>query len=234
MGLPRCGGKFHRAQVRRGEALRAGVAWGKTGDTWCPIDRRGNKVPALTCQNADPNPASAPRRMRYRPVEYSPWRTLNNEAVAQVRRSIQSALAPLALIGPAQRSISLATNPVRYCGVLRSGAGMVTPRLLKRSRTAGVSTASLDALARRCTIASGVPLGNENEPQCRNRGPASPSSCAVGDARAGARSRPGGDRLDGAALDLRQRGRDLLGRCSRCGRRSDPASPARRRGRARA
>ena len=51
--------------------------------------------------------------MRYRPVEYRPWRTLNNEAVAQVRRSIQSALAPLALIGPAQRSISLATNLVR-------------------------------------------------------------------------------------------------------------------------
>jgi hypothetical protein len=39
----------------------------------------------------------------------------------------QSALAPLALIGPAQRSISLGTNFARYSGVLRSGAGIVTP-----------------------------------------------------------------------------------------------------------
>lgn len=45
-------------EVRRFER---GVAWGKTGDTWCPIDRRGNKVPALTCQNADPNPSERPR-----------------------------------------------------------------------------------------------------------------------------------------------------------------------------
>jgi hypothetical protein len=44
-------------EVRRFER---GVAWGKTGDTWCPIDRRGNKVPALTCQSVDPNPMQRP------------------------------------------------------------------------------------------------------------------------------------------------------------------------------
>jgi hypothetical protein len=45
-------------EVRRFER---GVAWGRIGDTWCPIDRRGNKVPALACQDTDPNPSQAPR-----------------------------------------------------------------------------------------------------------------------------------------------------------------------------
>ena len=73
----------------------------------------------------------------------------------------------------------------------RSGAGMVTPMLLNRSRTAGVSTASFDALASRCTIASGVPFGNENEPQLPQSSPARPCSCAVGRfSSPGARSSP--------------------------------------------
>src|SRR5712692_5188399 len=91
----------------------------------------------------------------------------------------QSALAPLALIGPAQRSISLGTNLVRYSGVRRSGAGMVTPMLANRSRTAGVSTASFDAFASLCTIASAVPFGNENDPQLPQSRPERPISRAV-------------------------------------------------------
>src|SRR5262249_9884213 len=125
----------------------------------------------------------------------------------------QSSLAPLALMGPAQRAISLTTNLARYSGVLRSAAGMVTPMLLNRSRTAGVSTASLTALARRRTISSGVPFGNESEPQLPQSRPARPSSCAVAScSRPGARSSPSvAIRLDRAALNLRQRGRNLLG-----------------------
>ena len=45
-------------EVRRFER---GVAWGRSGDTWCPIDRRGNKVPSLACQGAEPNSNQAPR-----------------------------------------------------------------------------------------------------------------------------------------------------------------------------
>ena len=61
--------------------------------------------------------------------------------------------------------------------------------------TAGVSTASLDALARRRTISSGVPLGNDSEPQLPQSRPESPSSCAASCAvgrfsRPGARSSP--------------------------------------------
>jgi len=44
-------------EVRRFER---GVGWAKTGDTWCPIDRRGNKISALACQTADPNPSQRP------------------------------------------------------------------------------------------------------------------------------------------------------------------------------
>src|SRR5262249_51217490 len=103
----------------------------------------------------------------------------------------QSSLAPLALMGPAQRAISLTTNLARYSGVLRSAAGMVTPMLLNPSRPAGGSTASLTALARRRTISSGVPLGNESEPQLPQSRPARPSSCAVAScSRPGARSSP--------------------------------------------
>jgi hypothetical protein len=46
----------------------------------------------------------------------------------------QSALAPLALIEPAQRSSSLGTYFFRHAGVRRSAA-MVTPIALWRSRT---------------------------------------------------------------------------------------------------
>ena len=56
-----------------------------------------------------------------------------------------SSLAPLALMGAAHRSISLGTNFARYSGVRRAGGGMVTPMPLKRSRVAGVSTASFTA-----------------------------------------------------------------------------------------
>ena len=69
-------------------------------------------------------------------------------------------LMPLALIGTAQRAISETTNFVRYSGERRSGAVTTTPMVLKRSRTAGVSMASLETLARRCTIAADVPAGN--------------------------------------------------------------------------
>jgi hypothetical protein len=48
-------------------------------------------------------------------------------------------------MGAAHRSISLGTNFARYSGVRRSGGGMVTPMPLKRSRVAGVSTASFTA-----------------------------------------------------------------------------------------
>jgi hypothetical protein len=33
-----------------------GVAWTRAGQTWCPVDRRGNRVPSIACQSADPNP----------------------------------------------------------------------------------------------------------------------------------------------------------------------------------
>jgi hypothetical protein len=33
-----------------------GISWAKTGNTWCAIDRRGQGVPGLTCQDIDPNP----------------------------------------------------------------------------------------------------------------------------------------------------------------------------------
>src|SRR5262249_53457503 len=116
-------------------------------------------------------------------------------------------------MGPAQRAISLTTNFAKYSGVLRSGAGMVTPMLLNRSRTAGVSTASLVALARRRTISSGVPLGKESEPQLPQSRPARPSSCALGScSRPGARSSPrGASGFDRAALNRGQRGRNRLG-----------------------
>jgi hypothetical protein len=44
--------------VRRFER---GVAWTKSGDTWCAIDRRGNKVSGAMCQNTDPDPSQRPR-----------------------------------------------------------------------------------------------------------------------------------------------------------------------------
>src|SRR5712691_1327841 len=70
-----------------------------------------------------------------------------------------SAGTPLALIGPAHFSISLGMYFARYSGLLRSGAGMVTPTVSRRARTDVRSSVSLAALARRRTIASGVPLG---------------------------------------------------------------------------
>jgi hypothetical protein len=33
-----------------------GISWAKTGNTWCAIDRRGQSVPGLICQDIDPNP----------------------------------------------------------------------------------------------------------------------------------------------------------------------------------
>ncbi len=63
--------------------------------------------------------------------------------------------------------------------------------LLNRSRTAGVSTASCDALANRRTITSGVPFGKEKEAQLPQSRPERPISCAVARlVRPGARSRP--------------------------------------------
>jgi hypothetical protein len=45
-------------EVRRFER---GLAWAKSGTTWCPIDRHGNAVSPLPCQSADPNPTQRPR-----------------------------------------------------------------------------------------------------------------------------------------------------------------------------
>src|SRR5262249_25111864 len=124
-----------------------------------------------------------------------------------------STLAPLALMGAAHRSISLGTNFVRYSGVRRSGGGMVTPMLSKRSRTAGASTASFTALARCRTVSSGVPLGKESDAQLPQSRPERPCSCAVGRFSSPPRAvePERGDGFDGVRLDLRQRGRDLLG-----------------------
>ena len=62
-------------------------------------------------------------------------------------------------------------------------------------------------------MASGVPFGNENEPQEPQSRPFSPCSSAVGEIfEAGRAVEPEGrQRLHLAALDLRQRGRNLLG-----------------------
>jgi hypothetical protein len=38
-----------------------GVAWVKSDGEWCPIDRRGNKVPTLPCQNVAPRYIEQPR-----------------------------------------------------------------------------------------------------------------------------------------------------------------------------
>src|SRR5262249_19632234 len=107
------------------------------------------------------------------------------------RTAPYSSLAPLALMGPAHRSISLGTNFVRWFGVLRFGGGTVTPIDLNRSLTAGVSTAAFTAWARRCTTSRGVPLGKDSEAQLPQSRPPSPCSCAVAScSRPGARSSP--------------------------------------------
>jgi hypothetical protein len=43
-----------------------GLAWGKTGETWCPIDRRGERIPGIACRSADPDPHT--RHLPARPV----------------------------------------------------------------------------------------------------------------------------------------------------------------------
>jgi hypothetical protein len=46
-----------------------GIAWARTQASWCPIDRRGNKVPAMTCQSTDPNPSQRPHPERMAPCQ---------------------------------------------------------------------------------------------------------------------------------------------------------------------
>jgi WG containing repeat len=46
--------------------FQRGVAWVKSGGTWCAIDRRGRSVPTLECQNADPKPKPGTSTMRTR------------------------------------------------------------------------------------------------------------------------------------------------------------------------
>jgi hypothetical protein len=43
-----------------------GIAWVQTGGSWCAIDRRGNRVPSLQCQEANPNPQSGSVTFRMR------------------------------------------------------------------------------------------------------------------------------------------------------------------------
>jgi hypothetical protein len=57
----------------------------------------------------------------------------------------QSTVTPLALMGLAHLSISLATNFVKYCGPLRSAGTTASPMASKRSRTEGDSNVSLSA-----------------------------------------------------------------------------------------
>jgi hypothetical protein len=46
--------------------FRRGIAWVKSGSTWCAIDRRGRSVPTLECQATDPNPKPGTATMRTR------------------------------------------------------------------------------------------------------------------------------------------------------------------------
>ena len=34
--------------------FRRGIAWARSDGEWCPVDRRGNKVPTLPCQSEVP------------------------------------------------------------------------------------------------------------------------------------------------------------------------------------
>jgi hypothetical protein len=35
--------------------FQRGIAWMQTGNSWCAINRRGQRVPTLPCREADPN-----------------------------------------------------------------------------------------------------------------------------------------------------------------------------------
>src|SRR5262249_33482409 len=65
----------------------------------------------------------------------------------------QSAIAPLARIGPAHLSISLATKVCRYAGVRRSGATTMSPISFMRSRKAGMSMTATSAALSLATMA---------------------------------------------------------------------------------
>jgi len=86
-------------------------------------------------------------------------------------------------------SVEQALEPIK--GHRMAKAAVQTAVLDADLRSAGVSMASLDAFARRCTISFGVSLGNENEPQAPQSRPFTPSSSAVGMfSSPGPRSRP--------------------------------------------
>src|SRR5262249_51225035 len=116
-------------------------------------------------------------------------------------------------MGPAQRAISLTTNLARYSGVLRSAAGMVTPMLLKplahgrcfHRLVDGLGEAPHDLVRRSLrkrerTPAAAVEAGKA---QLLRGGELFETGRALEPER--------GDRLDRAALNLRHRGRNLLG-----------------------
>src|SRR5215510_1016365 len=65
--------------------------------------------------------------------------------------------APLALIGAAHFSTSLATNRCRYSGERRSGATTVAPSSLNRSCTEGASNAETVAACSAFMMPAGVP-----------------------------------------------------------------------------
>ena len=73
-----------------------------------------------------------------------------------------SALAPLVLIGAAHFAISRGMKLARNSGVRWCDGGTRSPSCSSRSRTHGVSWASLAARLRRRTISPGVPFGKNS------------------------------------------------------------------------
>ena len=137
--------------------------------------------------------------------------TLHSQLHA-LHSSPHSIFMPLALIGTPHRAISLCTNLVKYSGLRRSfGRHHDADALVALDHGRGVDGVA-GRLGERSTIAFGVPLGNEKPPQAPQSRPFNPSSGAVGDVlqAGGALGSERDDRLHGAALDLRRRGRDLL------------------------
>src|ERR1039458_6925738 len=80
-------------------------------------------------------------------------------AAAAIAAALVHCDTPLALIGAAHFSISLAVNLPRYSGLRRSGATIMAPRPCKRSRTDGVFIAATVVSLSFLTISAGVPLG---------------------------------------------------------------------------
>src|SRR5262249_33290511 len=75
--------------------------------------------------------------------------------------SFYSPTAPLALIGPAHLSISLATNLPRYSGLRRAGATTASPSGSSFCWNAGLSITLTIAALSLPTISGGVALGRK-------------------------------------------------------------------------